>query len=270
MKFTTVCFENLFAYEGPANFDVSTKPGKNIVLIWGRNGMGKTSFLNGVRLLFTGMEDTEFRRVGFPPKSPAIKQYLLGDGASWTGVINRAARRRAVNLGKPLEAKVEISWLADDGKSYTATRWWVVEGDQFSAGLKRYFSSAIVKYASARLHADKGMAKILDSGLFWDFESRKALVKDLKIKIADADCSWADFRVELRVLVAKIRERFRLLEEANRTNDRLRLLDGKSAMSRLRHDFKVSQKWEGHLATELAKKPYAREFREHLLTVTAA
>lgn len=136
MKFITIRLQNVFAYDGTAEFDLAgTSPQKNIVLIWGRNGMGKTSFLNAVRLLFTGMEKSETRRVGFPPVQLTVKQYLLGDGARWTGVINRSARRRASNAGMILDAKIEISWLDTSDRQYTATRWWTVENDNVNAGI---------------------------------------------------------------------------------------------------------------------------------------
>lgn len=136
MKFTTIRLENVFAYDGAVDFDFSvTAPGKNIVLIWGRNGMGKTSFLNAVKLLFTGMDQTESRKVGFPPVQLAPKQYLLGDGSRWSGVINRSARRRAANAGKILDAKISITWIDEKNQSFTATRWWTIEGDDYNEGL---------------------------------------------------------------------------------------------------------------------------------------
>ncbi len=55
MKFLTVKLENLFAYEGEVEFDfAATTPERNVALVWGRNGMGKTSFLRSLKLLFLG------------------------------------------------------------------------------------------------------------------------------------------------------------------------------------------------------------------------
>lgn len=135
MKLLRVKLENIFAYR-EANFDFSvTSPDKNIVLIWGRNGMGKTSFLNAMKLLFTGHEKTEFRRVGFPVVSLSGPQFVLGDGSRWTGVINREARRRALTLGEPVTAQIVVSWMDNVGESVVATRWWTAEAETYETGL---------------------------------------------------------------------------------------------------------------------------------------
>ena len=57
MKFLSVELEHVFAYDRKATVDLSgTTDDQNIVLIWGRNGAGKTSFLNALKLLFTGVD----------------------------------------------------------------------------------------------------------------------------------------------------------------------------------------------------------------------
>ncbi len=43
-----IIFENFKPYCGKVNLDLQTTPEKNVVLIGGRNGQGKTSFLVGV------------------------------------------------------------------------------------------------------------------------------------------------------------------------------------------------------------------------------
>lgn len=143
MKLLRVKLENVFAYRD-AVFDFSdTSPDRNIVLIWGRNGMGKTSFLNAMRLLFTGADAGEFRQVGVPPILLSGPQYVLGDGFQWTGVINREARRRALTLSEPVTAQIVASWLDNLGETVTATRWWTAEADDFTTGL-------VVERAGAR------------------------------------------------------------------------------------------------------------------------
>lgn len=135
MKLLRVRLENIFAYRD-ADFDFSgTSPDQNIVLIWGRNGMGKTSFLNAMKLLFTGHDKTEFRRVGFPPVSLSGPQFVLGDGSRWTGIINREARRRALTLGEPVTAQIVVSWMDNAGESVIATRWWTVEAENYETGV---------------------------------------------------------------------------------------------------------------------------------------
>jgi len=135
MKLLRVKLENIFAYKD-AVFDFSgTTPDKNIVLVWGRNGMGKTSFLNAMKLLFTGADIAEFRQVGVPPTILSGRQYVLGDGSQWTGLINREARRRASALGEPVTAQIVASWLDNVGETVTATRWWTVEAEDYTTGI---------------------------------------------------------------------------------------------------------------------------------------
>lgn len=48
MKISKVRFQNFKPYYGKVDIDLSTSEGKNLVLIGGRNGQGKTSFLVGI------------------------------------------------------------------------------------------------------------------------------------------------------------------------------------------------------------------------------
>lgn len=136
--------------------------------------------------------------------------------------------------------------------------------------VERYVSSAVCKYTSVRLHSADGMDIVLDSGIFWDDRSRTSVLRDLKAKVAEANCAWADFRGELKVLLRKIVARLNGLREELRFDERARLADGKSALKKIRHIFKVQPTWEGHLVSELAKSPYANDFREDLFIRTNA
>ncbi|URK89511.1 ATP-binding protein (plasmid) [Rhizobium sp. RCAM05350] len=132
----------------------------------------------------------------------------------------------------------------------------------------RYFSSAICKYTSARLHSANAMAGILDSGMFFNDLSRSKFLKLLQAKVVAAGCSWEDFRTELDTLRGLIETRFATMEDELKEEERKRLSDGKSALARIKHQFGVSKSWEGHLANELAGLPYAAEFRESVFRRT--
>ncbi len=55
MIFDEVRIHNLFSYKGEQVFDFrGADPTHNIAVVYGRNGYGKTSFLNALRLLFLG------------------------------------------------------------------------------------------------------------------------------------------------------------------------------------------------------------------------
>jgi DNA sulfur modification protein DndD len=115
---------NLFSYFGPCEFDLTpTGDGRNVVLIWGRNGYGKTSFLNSLKLLLSGVSD-EIRdsiHVGRKLKRDA---YLLGMGDEWRGAFNRQARAAGEK-----EFGVSLTWR-EAGGEVTVERFWRLEQDR--------------------------------------------------------------------------------------------------------------------------------------------
>jgi len=69
-----VLLENIFVYEGVNEFVFSTDENKNISLIIGENGFGKTSFINALKIGFHGITK-DILKVGnkYIPKSDFIK-----------------------------------------------------------------------------------------------------------------------------------------------------------------------------------------------------
>ena len=64
MIFKKICIQNLFPYYGEQVFDLPPPTRKRpVILIAGRNGFGKTSFINSVKLLFLGTADEMLRNV---------------------------------------------------------------------------------------------------------------------------------------------------------------------------------------------------------------
>ena len=63
MIFDRIIIRNLFSYYGEQVFDLTGATAeRNIVLIFGRNGYGKTNFLKSLKLLFCGSEDQALRQ----------------------------------------------------------------------------------------------------------------------------------------------------------------------------------------------------------------
>lgn len=123
MKFQKLEVEDIFAYRGPSTIDLSecTKA-KNIVVVQGRNGHGKTSLLNAVKLLFLGPNDPRLLRVGVGGTELSPKAYVVGQTGRWFGVLNTLAR----DEGDP--ARVALSWL-DGEKPCRAERiFWPLRG----------------------------------------------------------------------------------------------------------------------------------------------
>lgn len=125
MKFKRIELENMFAYEGVVPFVFEkTSEDHNIALVWGRNGMGKTSFLRSLKLLFLGIDSPTVRSIGTPPRQLGLRQFAVGDGANWSGLINRYAIQRAEAEGRTVTARVRAEWTMEDGGTIIAERSW--------------------------------------------------------------------------------------------------------------------------------------------------
>ena len=93
MKFTSLEVQDIFAYHGVSRVDLSAcTDARNVVVIAGRNGAGKTSLLNAIKLLFLGAEDDSLRRVGFGSSAISPKHFVLGQTGRWYGVFNTRAQ----------------------------------------------------------------------------------------------------------------------------------------------------------------------------------
>lgn len=124
MKFLSLELEDIFAYRGPSRVDLGECTGeRNIVTIQGRNGHGKTSLLNAVKLLFLGVEDERIRRVGIGSTPLGPKQFVVGQTGRWYGVFNTIAR------ASDAPARVAMNWLDQEGRECRAERiYWPLRG----------------------------------------------------------------------------------------------------------------------------------------------
>lgn len=118
------CINNLFSYCGPSEFDLAPPgDGRNVVLVWGRNGYGKTSFLNSLKLLFTGVSDELRETVQRRGGRFGRKEYLLGRGDEWVGAFNHRAR-----VDGDTGFGVSLVWQEAAG-SVQVERTWTLDGD---------------------------------------------------------------------------------------------------------------------------------------------
>lgn len=117
------CIHNLFSYRGQCEFDLRPgDDGRNVLLIWGRNGYGKTSFLNALKLLLTGVSD-ELRGSVHSGRNIKRDHYLLGMGDEWIGIFNRQARA----VGEK-EFGVTLEWREAAGTVVVERRWLLEKG----------------------------------------------------------------------------------------------------------------------------------------------
>ena len=187
MKFLSIELEHVFAYDRKATVDLSgTTEDRNIVLIWGRNGMGKTSFLNALKLLFTGVEHPSSRLIGLRPHPLPPRQYVVGDGAGWSGLINQPARRRAESEGRPVVARVKAIWESD-GLTVTAERQWKYDGVTFTESLLVFDGRDRLAMDAAEARLEDFLPKDFVGFFFFDGEDIKSLAENAERKQIDFD-----------------------------------------------------------------------------------
>ncbi len=116
MRFLSLEVQDIFAYQGLSRVDFDTcSESRNIVVIAGRNGAGKTSLLNAIKLLFLGTEDEGLRRVNFGGPPISTKHFVLGQPGRWYGVFNTGA------TGTDARPHVALEWESG-GHRYRAER----------------------------------------------------------------------------------------------------------------------------------------------------
>jgi len=126
MIFKSITINNLFSYHGPNSFDLAHTGGSkgNIVVIKGRNGYGKTSFLNSIKLLFGGV--TKDLRAGVQRgNSVTQKNFVLGT-QDWWGILNQKARAAGES-----SCSVSAVLLDDDAQEITLTRSWDLQNNEY-------------------------------------------------------------------------------------------------------------------------------------------
>ena len=187
MKFLSIELEHVFAYDRKATVDLSgTTEEQNIVLIWGRNGTGKTSFLNALKLLFTGVNPLSSRAIGFPPRPLPPRQYVVGDGAGWSGLINQPARRRAESEGRPVVARVKAIWESD-GLTVTAERQWKDDGMTFAESILVFDGKDRLVKEAAEARLEDFLPKDFVEFFFFDGEDIKSMAENAERKQIDFD-----------------------------------------------------------------------------------
>ncbi|MCI5189608.1 MAG: DNA sulfur modification protein DndD [Candidatus Electrothrix sp. AS4_5] len=169
MIFEKITINNMFSYYGEAVFDFTGKTGpKNIVLISGRNGFGKTSFLNAIKLLFTGVTNELRSEVQRQKGKPSIKQYIIGSGDDWWGIFNRHAKNESTLCS------VEIIWREND-KQVTTRRAWTVEDNTYDEQLTVQFLDKILENEEAQAFLDERLPEDYVPFFFFDGEKIQEL-----------------------------------------------------------------------------------------------
>ena len=120
MIFHRITINNMFSYHGEQTIELtrSSEGDGRLILVLGRNGFGKTSLLNAVKLLFLGTDEKNLRQ------GMARATYVLGDEKDWAGLLNRQAKsqgetfcsiRAEIGSHDKVEFVVKRSWNLDGG-----------------------------------------------------------------------------------------------------------------------------------------------------------
>jgi DNA sulfur modification protein DndD len=116
VRFLRFEFQDIFAYRNCNRIEFSEcTPERNIIVVSGRNGAGKTSLLNSAKLLFLGPNAEAMRRIRVGDAPLSAKQFMLGVPGRWYGVFPRDGRRDG------LISRVALYW-EESGASYMAER----------------------------------------------------------------------------------------------------------------------------------------------------
>lgn len=170
MKFKKIILNNLFSYYGPVEFDLTGgDETANIVLISGRNGYGKTSFIRSLKLLFAGTP--EFLAIDITGRSMGQKRFVMGDGKNWLGIMNR----KAVNKGQT-RCSVCIEWV-EPGAEVKAKRIWDLTGKNFLGELIIIHNGERLREKDAREFIDQRLPSAYIPFFFFDSEQIERLVE---------------------------------------------------------------------------------------------
>jgi len=175
MIFKSITITNLFSYYRENVFDLSTSPevGKNIVVLMGRNGGGKTSFINSVKLLFLGPAE-EIRRTVQRRRTPTEKQYICGIDNEWAGILNVKAKNANIN-----NCGVKISWESGDGV-VVAERTWTINSNNNNYDTQLTVSTAYkgdIQGEAAKNYLEQCLPKAYVPFFFFDGEEVQTLAE---------------------------------------------------------------------------------------------
>jgi len=166
MLLEKITIKNLFSYCGEQTIDLdSPKGNRNIILISGRNEYGKTNFIRSMKLLFGGVNDAILGSV-LIGKKLSQKQYILGWGDNWLGIMNRKAYRNGER-----ECGIEVQWHEDTEK-VIVSRFWLLENDKFTSRLqlKTSYSDQILEEQDAQDFLEKKLPQDYIPFFFFDGE----------------------------------------------------------------------------------------------------
>lgn len=179
MIFHRITVDNMFSYKGQQTYEFAPASEGSVALVIGRNGFGKTSLLNAIKLLFLGTEDKTLRRVGFPPRTLTRSDFVLGMPRGWAGIRNRHAE------GSSCSVRAELG--GQDGATITIERSWDFSERPFGETLTfRESGRPEVKDAAAEERLSELLPRELIPFFFFDGEEVQFLAETTDTGRAEA------------------------------------------------------------------------------------
>jgi hypothetical protein len=152
--------------------------------------------------------------------------------------------------------------------------------ERIATVVRHFFHAALLKYASMTLNyrtnvlAPETGCKVIDSARFLASDDRKAILDAIKQGVQqEGVVDWMDLVDEVKRTWKVVRNEYvRARPDAARcSRERMRLADGKSVLKKLaRLSASDPAKWNNHLLETARNKPFARQFRDDILTLTRA
>jgi len=183
MIFHKITLNNLFSYKGEQVFAFRhpADESRRLTLIMGRNGYGKTSLLNAVKLVFLGSDDKAQRQVGFPPVGLTRNAYILGKGTKWAGIMNRQARGAAET-----DCSVKVELGTPDEVLFVIERRWEIRDGAFDEFLEVNVDGRAFAGSEGELRLDEFLPRELVPFFFFDGEEIQFLAEASDIHRSDA------------------------------------------------------------------------------------
>ena len=119
MQFQSITITNLFSYYGKNSLKFKNNNKCNVTVLIGRNGYGKTSFINSIKLLFLDSFAEEVRRTVQRKRTPTPKQFVEGISNEWWGILNQKAKQQGETA-----CSITAEWIDDEGLNVSAKRSW--------------------------------------------------------------------------------------------------------------------------------------------------
>lgn len=219
----TIC--NMFAYYGEQSIEFTQNDDKNLFLIYGDNGYGKTSFIRSCKLLFLGSgllseepqnipEDIHSfsKNSGITLTSPS--QFLQGNkNLSWRGALNDVATKEGLK-----DYYIEFVGRIDDN-DFSIKRSWKL--DPIEEQLKVFIENEKFYGKDAQERIDKVLPSEFVNFFFFDGEEIKKIVENLSASLKDKVSTILQIDLLNNIIKqsSKLKDELRLKEIKNQKDE---------------------------------------------------